>query len=72
MAVIRDEATLLAIARTLIAANPKQAAAYRAGKTALLGFFVGQLMKETRGSASPDVVNAILIRLLSAADDAPS
>jgi aspartyl-tRNA(Asn)/glutamyl-tRNA(Gln) amidotransferase subunit B len=64
MAVIRDEATLVAIAEKLLAANPKQVAAYRAGKTALLAFFVGQLMKETRGSASPELVNAILTRLL--------
>ncbi len=69
MAVIRDEAAILGIARTLVAANAKQAAAYRAGKTALLGFFVGQLMKETRGSASPDLVNAILLRVLRGEDD---
>ncbi|MEZ4301983.1 MAG: Asp-tRNA(Asn)/Glu-tRNA(Gln) amidotransferase subunit GatB [Polyangiaceae bacterium] len=66
MAVIRDEAAIEAIAHKILAASPKQVAAYRAGKTALLGFFVGQLMKETRGSASPDVVNAVLTRLLSA------
>ena len=65
MAVIRDEATIVAIAERILAQNPKQAAAYRAGKTALLGFFVGQLMKETRGSASPELVNAVLARLLS-------
>jgi aspartyl-tRNA(Asn)/glutamyl-tRNA(Gln) amidotransferase subunit B len=65
MAVIRDEATIVAIAERLLAQNPKQAAAYRSGKTALLGFFVGQLMKETRGSASPELVNTVLVRLLS-------
>ena len=70
MAVIRDEGAILSIARTLVAANPKQAQAYRAGKTALLGFFVGQLMKETRGSASPDLVNAVLLRVLKGEDDA--
>ena len=72
MAVIRDEGAILTIARTLVAANPKQASAYRAGKTALLGYFVGQLMKETKGSASPDLVNAILTRVLRGEDDAPS
>ncbi len=66
MAVIRDEGALLAVAEKILAANPKQVAGYRAGKTALLGFFVGQVMKETRGSASPDVVNAVLVKLLSA------
>jgi aspartyl-tRNA(Asn)/glutamyl-tRNA(Gln) amidotransferase subunit B len=72
MAVIRDEATLVAIAEKLLAANPKQVAAYRAGKTALLGFFVGQLMKETRGSASPELVNTLLTRLLRADGDGPA
>ncbi len=69
MAVIRDEGAILGIARTLVGANPKQAAAYRAGKTALLGFFVGQIMKETRGSASPDLVNTVLLRVLRGEDD---
>jgi aspartyl-tRNA(Asn)/glutamyl-tRNA(Gln) amidotransferase subunit B len=64
MAVMSDEAELERLARELIAANPKQAAAYRAGKAALLGFFVGQIMKQTGGSASPAVVNAVLKRLL--------
>jgi aspartyl-tRNA(Asn)/glutamyl-tRNA(Gln) amidotransferase subunit B len=66
MAVIRDEGELERIARELIEANPKQAASYRAGKAALLGFFVGQMMKKTGGSASPAVVNAVLKRLLEA------
>ena len=68
MAVIRDETALVAIAEKLLAANPKQVAAYRAGKTALLGFFVGQLMKETRGSASPELASALLTRLLRGDD----
>jgi aspartyl-tRNA(Asn)/glutamyl-tRNA(Gln) amidotransferase subunit B len=64
MAVMSDEAELERLARELIAANPKQAASYRAGKAALLGFFVGQIMKQTGGSASPAVVNTVLKRLL--------
>jgi aspartyl-tRNA(Asn)/glutamyl-tRNA(Gln) amidotransferase subunit B len=64
MAVIRDESAIVAIAERLILANARQAAAYRAGKTALLGFFVGQVMKETRGSASPELVNEVLVKLL--------
>ncbi|MBK8253867.1 MAG: Asp-tRNA(Asn)/Glu-tRNA(Gln) amidotransferase subunit GatB [Polyangiaceae bacterium] len=64
MAVLRDEAAIVALAEKILAANPKQVAAYLAGKTALLGFFVGQLMKETKGSASPDIVNSVLVRLL--------
>jgi aspartyl-tRNA(Asn)/glutamyl-tRNA(Gln) amidotransferase subunit B len=67
MAVITDAAAIERIAAGVIAANPKQAAAYRAGKTALLGFFVGQIMKQTGGSASPAVVNDVLGRLLGGA-----
>jgi aspartyl-tRNA(Asn)/glutamyl-tRNA(Gln) amidotransferase subunit B len=60
-----DLGELEAICKRLIEANPKQAAGYRGGKTALLGYFVGQVMKETRGSANPAMVNDILTRLLS-------
>ena len=41
----------------MLAANPGQVAAYRAGKEGLLGFFVGQVMKATDGKANPKVVN---------------
>ena len=44
----------------IIEANPGQAAAYRGGKSGLLGFFVGQVMKETQGSADPRVVNELV------------
>jgi len=65
MAVIGDESAIEAIAKSVMDANPKQVAAYRAGKTALLGFFVGQIMKQTKGSADPAVVNGVLGRLLA-------
>ncbi|MGK4007569.1 Asp-tRNA(Asn)/Glu-tRNA(Gln) amidotransferase subunit GatB [Sorangium sp. So ce1036] len=64
MAVMSDASAIEAIAGEVIAANEKQVAAYRAGKTALFGFFVGQIMKRTGGSASPAVVNEVLRRLL--------
>ena len=63
---LSDAGELEAICRRIVEANPKQVAGYRNGKTALLGFFVGQVMKETRGSANPSLVNEILVRLLSA------
>ncbi|APR85019.1 Aspartyl-tRNA(Asn) amidotransferase subunit B [Minicystis rosea] len=65
MTVISDEGSLEALARKLAQANEKQAAAYRAGKTNLLGFFVGQMMKQTGGSADPAVVNKVLKRVLA-------
>jgi aspartyl-tRNA(Asn)/glutamyl-tRNA(Gln) amidotransferase subunit B len=57
---ITDRGALEGIVDAVIAANPGQAADYRAGKEKLLGFFVGQVMKETRGKANPEQVNAIL------------
>lgn len=44
----------------VIAANPNEVAAYRGGKDKLFGFFVGQVMKATKGQASPDMVNQLL------------
>ncbi len=57
---ITDESAILAAVDDVIAANPGQAAEYRAGKEKLLGFFVGQVMKQTRGKANPEQVNRIL------------
>jgi hypothetical protein len=49
-----------------LAANPGQVEAYRGGKDGLLGFFVGQVMKETGGKANPKVVNELLREKLAA------
>ena len=51
---------------TILEANPGQVAAYRGGKEGLLGFFVGQVMKETDGKADPRAVNELLRERLSA------
>jgi aspartyl-tRNA(Asn)/glutamyl-tRNA(Gln) amidotransferase subunit B len=64
LAQVSDEALIERIVKTLVEANPKQAEAARGGKTALLGFFVGQVMKETKGSADPQLVQAVLRRVL--------
>ena len=45
---------------TVLAAHPSQVKDYRGGKEKLLGFFVGQVMKQTRGKANPKLVNEIL------------
>jgi aspartyl-tRNA(Asn)/glutamyl-tRNA(Gln) amidotransferase subunit B len=50
----------------ILAANAGQVAAYRSGKEGLLGFFVGQVMKQTEGKADPRVVNELLREKLSA------
>ena len=64
MEVVSDEGELLAICGELVAKSEKQVAQYRGGKTGVLGFFVGQVMKATRGKANPKMVNEILTRLL--------
>jgi aspartyl-tRNA(Asn)/glutamyl-tRNA(Gln) amidotransferase subunit B len=57
---ITDTAALEKIVSDLIAANPKQAEQYRAGKKTLAGFFVGQVMKATKGQAKPELVNDLV------------
>jgi aspartyl-tRNA(Asn)/glutamyl-tRNA(Gln) amidotransferase subunit B len=62
---ISDASALGAVAQKIIDANPKEAADYRAGKTKVMGFFVGQLMKQTRGQANPQLANEIFQKILS-------
>jgi aspartyl-tRNA(Asn)/glutamyl-tRNA(Gln) amidotransferase subunit B len=57
---ITDDSLIVEVVQKVVAANPKQLEQYRAGKTALFGFFVGQVMKETRGQANPQKVNDLL------------
>jgi len=57
---ITDTSAIEDIVDAVIAANPGQAAEYRAGKHKLLGFFVGQVMKETGGKANPGQVNKVI------------
>ncbi len=62
---ITDTGAIEAIVDKVIAANPSQVEEYKAGKDKLIGFFVGQVMKETGGKANPGQVNAILKDKLS-------
>ena len=66
LAQIADEGALRAVVEEVIAANPGQAAEYRAGKDALLGFFVGQVMRSTGGRAEPRAVQELLREALLA------
>lgn len=63
---VSDADALVPVIDRIIAANPGQVEAYRGGKDGLLGFFVGQVMKETQGKANPKVVNELLRERLSA------
>jgi aspartyl-tRNA(Asn)/glutamyl-tRNA(Gln) amidotransferase subunit B len=60
----RDTSALEKIADELIAANPKQVEQYRAGKKTMLGFFVGQVMKASKGRADPQLVNEVMVKKL--------
>jgi aspartyl-tRNA(Asn)/glutamyl-tRNA(Gln) amidotransferase subunit B len=62
---ISDAGELDAIVGRIVAANPGPAEEFRQGRDRVLGFFVGQVMKETRGQANPQMVNELLRRYLA-------
>jgi len=61
---VTDTAAIETVVDQVLANSGKEVEAYKGGKTKLLGFFVGQVMKETRGKANPKLVNEILRRKL--------
>jgi aspartyl-tRNA(Asn)/glutamyl-tRNA(Gln) amidotransferase subunit B len=62
---VSDEAALERVVAEVLAASPEQTASYRSGKTAALGWFVGQVMRKTGGRANPQLVNALLRKALA-------
>lgn len=62
---ISDEGAIKEIVKKIVDSNPEQVSAYKGGKVQLFGFFVGQVMKETKGRANPKTVNDLLKDLLS-------
>jgi aspartyl-tRNA(Asn)/glutamyl-tRNA(Gln) amidotransferase subunit B len=63
---VSDTSELEPIVDRILADNPEQVAAYRGGKEGLLGFFVGQVMKETQGKANPRVLSDLVREKLNA------
>ena len=61
---ITDTDAIDEVVAKVVSGNPKEVEAYKNGKTKLLGFFVGQVMKETKGKANPKLVNEILRKKL--------
>jgi aspartyl-tRNA(Asn)/glutamyl-tRNA(Gln) amidotransferase subunit B len=61
---VSDTASIETIIDKVIANNPAQLSQYKAGKAALFAFFVGQVMKETKGQANPKIVNELLKKKL--------
>jgi aspartyl-tRNA(Asn)/glutamyl-tRNA(Gln) amidotransferase subunit B len=59
-AAVADEDTLAPVIDAVVAAHPEQVETYRGGKEGVLGFLVGQVMRETQGKADPKVVNQLL------------
>ena len=61
---ITDSSAIEKMINEVIAANPKQVEQYRAGKKTVIGFFVGQVMKASKGHANPQLVNELLAKKL--------
>jgi aspartyl-tRNA(Asn)/glutamyl-tRNA(Gln) amidotransferase subunit B len=57
---ISDSSEVVAIVEAVLAANPQSVADFKAGKEKAIGFLVGQIMKQTKGRANPDLVNSLL------------
>lgn len=65
LAQVSDEDTLKSLVKEIITSNPEQVAIYKGGKTTLLGWFVGQIMRETKGKADAQLTRTILEELLN-------
>jgi aspartyl-tRNA(Asn)/glutamyl-tRNA(Gln) amidotransferase subunit B len=61
---VSDVSAIEKIVAALLDGNPNEVAAFKNGKTKLMGFFVGQVMRETKGKADPKVVNQLLKKKL--------
>ncbi|MDA8163072.1 MAG: Asp-tRNA(Asn)/Glu-tRNA(Gln) amidotransferase subunit GatB [Desulfobacteraceae bacterium] len=61
---LSDDAALRAVIEKVVRDNPKEVEKYRAGKTKVLAFLVGQVMKETKGKANPQKVNELFLEAL--------
>jgi aspartyl-tRNA(Asn)/glutamyl-tRNA(Gln) amidotransferase subunit B len=65
LAQVSDESKLESLASEILEKSPDQVASYRGGKEALLGWFVGQMMKETKGQANPQLAQEVFRKLLA-------
>ena len=61
---VSDTGAIEAVVDAVLAANPDKVAQYQGGKTGLIGFFVGQCMKEMRGQGNPKLINELLAKKL--------
>ncbi|MEF9877027.1 MAG: Asp-tRNA(Asn)/Glu-tRNA(Gln) amidotransferase GatCAB subunit B, partial [Gordonibacter sp.] len=61
---VSDTSAIESVVDAVLAANPDKVEQYRGGKTGLVGFFVGQCMKEMRGQGNPKVINELVAKKL--------
>ncbi|MGB9710277.1 MAG: Asp-tRNA(Asn)/Glu-tRNA(Gln) amidotransferase subunit GatB [Thermodesulfovibrio sp.] len=61
---ISDSSVIIETIREVMAKNPKEVERFRAGEEKLIGFFVGQVMKLTKGKANPKLVNELILKIL--------
>ncbi len=64
LAQVKDDSAIREVVQSILDANPKEVQAYRGGKTTLIGWFVGQVMRQMRGKADPNLARTILEELL--------
>ena len=65
LGIMSDEATLLAVIDKVLQENPKEVEQYKSGKIALARFFMGKIMKESKGRADPETANRLLVHRLN-------
>lgn len=65
LAQVKDESAIREICAAVISENPEQVATYRSGKEGLIGWFIGQVMKKSRGKADPQAARELLEEMLS-------
>ena len=65
LAQVSDDAAIRAAVQSILDANPKEVQSYKAGKVSLMGWFVGQVMRQMRGKADPNLTRAVLEELLN-------
>jgi len=65
LAQVSDDSAIRAVAQAILDANPKEVQAYKGGKVSLMGWFVGQVMRQMHGKADPNLAREILGRLLA-------
>ena len=69
---VSDDAAIRAVCAEVLAENPKEVDSYRGGKTTLIGWFVGQVMRKMRGKSDPNIARAILEELLGGSGEKTS